>query len=65
MSDNFYCTSYCNHPHRLTDGKPINHECYVLPVKALRMEYLGNVPLAIEYLMTAKPLKVHHGVKGG
>lgn len=34
----FYVTSFCNHAHRLSDGKPINHECYIIPPRLLKME---------------------------
>ena len=28
-----YAPSFCNHPHRVRDGVPIAHECYVIPPK--------------------------------
>ena len=34
----FYVTSFCNFAHRLKDGKPLNHECYVIPPLLLRLE---------------------------
>lgn len=45
-----YCTSYCNRAHRLSDGKPIEHECYVLPVEMLAAERAGNTCKAVEIL---------------
>lgn len=33
-----YCTSFCNRNHRLTDGKPIDHECYIIPPRLLIAE---------------------------
>ena len=37
MSD-FYVTTFCNFAHRLRDGMPINHECYKIPPKLLKLE---------------------------
>jgi hypothetical protein len=39
----FYTTTFCNKPHRLTTGRPIGHECYILDPKKLGVEYLGGV----------------------
>jgi hypothetical protein len=36
-----YVTSFCNHPHDLATGRPIGHECYVLPHRALQYERGG------------------------
>lgn len=49
---NTYVTSFCNFAHDLVTGRPVGHECYILPPEALRMEYLGNVDRAIEILKT-------------
>lgn len=37
-----YCTSFCNFGHRLKDGKPVEHECYIIPPELLRLERAGN-----------------------
>lgn len=58
-----YCTSFCNFGHRLLDGKPAGHECYILPVKALQAEREGDVAAAIEHIESAKPLQTHRGVR--
>jgi hypothetical protein len=58
-----YATTYCNHGHRVRDGKPIAHECYVLPPDALRAEYVGQYATATELLQAAKPMKTHRGLK--
>lgn len=50
-----FCTSYCNRAHDLNDGKPIDHNCFILNKKALRMEFLGNVPGAIEIGIVKEP----------
>jgi hypothetical protein len=56
-----YHTSYCNHGHRLSDGRPINHECYVLPPKALEAERAGDCKRAIQLIEAAKPLRGTNG----
>jgi hypothetical protein len=33
-----YCTSFCNQGHSLKTGRPIGHECYIIPPRLLRME---------------------------
>jgi hypothetical protein len=53
-----YCTTYCNRGHRLSDGKPVAHECCVLPPRALEAERAGDYELAISILEAAKPLCV-------
>ncbi len=65
MSNSFYVTTFCNFAHRLKDGKPLNHECYVLPPRALRLEWFGRFEEAIELLSRAKPMKTHKGGKDG
>ena len=38
----YYCTSFCNFAHRLQDGMPVNHECYVLVPRLLQAEARGD-----------------------
>lgn len=58
-----YVTTYCNKPHSEISGKPIGHECYVLPVEAIRLERAGDYDGAIAVIAAAKPLSVHKGVR--
>jgi hypothetical protein len=58
-----YCTTYCNHGHRVKDGKPVAHECYVLPPDALHLEICGDIDAAIAGLQQGKPFKTHKGLK--
>lgn len=46
----FYCSTYCNFPHRLLDGEPIDHECRVIPPEALEAERDGDFEKAIEIM---------------
>jgi len=39
----FYVTTFCNRAHRLLDGKPIGHNCYVLDLAKLRLEAEGRM----------------------
>lgn len=57
-----YVSSYCNHPHRMADGKPIKHECYIIPPLALKREREGDVSGAI-MVMQATPMKHHTGTR--
>ena len=63
MSDR-YVTTFCNHAHRVVDGKPIGHECFVLPTEVLVAEKNGNTARALEVLGAWKKRKVHKGLKG-
>ena len=60
---NLYFTSFCNHNHRLSDGKPVNHECYVMPTEALHAEKNGDVKRAQDILAGWKKRKEYRGVK--
>ena len=62
MAD-IYLSSYCNHGHDLATGKPVNHECVILPVDALLAERDGDFETANEIIFDARPLKTHRGVK--
>lgn len=61
MFNRVYCTSFCNHGHRLGDGKPVDHECYILNPRALEAERDGDYEKAIS-LMTGKRI-VHRGLQ--
>lgn len=54
-------TSFCNHGHRLSNGVPINHECYVLNPDALEHERQGDVAGAIGIGMHVR--RRHRGAK--
>ncbi len=47
-SSDIFCTSFCNHAHRLSNGHPVNHECYILKPNALQLERSGKVDEAIQ-----------------
>lgn len=59
-----YCTSYCNHGHVLETGKPVEHECYVLPPEALLAEQQQDFERAAMLISQAKPLQIHRGLRG-
>lgn len=63
MADVYYCTTYCNQSHTVDSGHPLNHECYILPPRALRLEMEGKFHEAIEAITHAKPLRAHRGTK--
>lgn len=42
-----YLTSFCNNGHRLSNGHPVNHECWILRPDALRLEREDRVPEAV------------------
>ena len=58
-----YCTSFCNHGHRLEDGKPVDHECYVLPTEALIAERQGLYGRALAIMEQWKKKRPHKGVR--
>lgn len=44
----FYCTTFCNFAHYLDTGRPIAHECYVIPPAALKIEREQGAAAALE-----------------
>ena len=48
-----FATSFCNQGHHLATGRPVGHECYVLPPAALRAERSGDVELANQILSSS------------
>lgn len=40
--ERYFVTSYCNRAHRLSDGKPVEHNCYILDPAKLQAEALGD-----------------------
>ncbi len=59
----FYVTSFCNFAHRLSDGKPINHECYIIPPKFLEQEIQGESWNGKEHDEWRCRRKIHRGVR--
>lgn len=53
-----YCSTYCNFGHRMKDGRPVEHECRVIPPAALRAERAGDYDKAIEIMGKGTPR--HH-----
>jgi hypothetical protein len=58
-----YMTSYCNKGHDLETGKPVNHDCYVLPVDALKAEMDGDTGRSINILSAQTVRKIVKGIK--
>lgn len=56
--DRTYCTSFCNHQHRIRDGKPVAHECYIIPPVALTHEMNGATEAAIAAIQAGKKYRV-------
>lgn len=46
----FYVSTYCNFPHSKKTGRPIGHECRVIPPSALKAEMAGDYEKAIDIL---------------
>jgi hypothetical protein len=63
VSAKIFCTSFCNKGHRLSDGKPVAHECYVLPTEALHAERDGDTGRALDILDAWKKRRTHKGVR--
>lgn len=56
-----YTTSFCNKPHCLYTGKPISHECFIIPVQVLELEMIGDMDAANDIMQTAT-LQRHRGL---
>ena len=57
-----YCTSFCNHGHRLSDGAPVGHECFIIPPKLLEGERHGDIDLEAWAKWASGPRKRHSGI---
>jgi hypothetical protein len=58
-----YVSTFCNFPHRVSDGKPVQHECRIIPPAALRAEMAGDFALAVEILSKTRAVYMRRGVK--
>lgn len=56
----FYVSSYCKRLHCVGDGRPIHHECFVLPPAVIQAEQKGQIWLAAVLIMRS-PMKRHRG----
>ena len=67
MKEQVYFTSFCNMAHRMSDGKPIDHECYIIPPILLKSEKEKGAddPETIGYWWnwTHGIRKIHKGIK--
>ena len=50
MTRTIYCTTFCNFGHVVETGRPVGHECYILPPAALRAERDGDIHKALDIL---------------
>ncbi len=61
-----YCTTFCNMPHNVRTGKPVQHECYILPPAALKAEMVGDYDQACYLIDKQKEMgkrRAHKGTK--
>lgn len=58
-----YVSSHCNFAHRLGDGKPIEHECRIIPTRALTAEINGEIEKAIEIMVATPAVIMRRGVR--
>lgn len=60
-----YLTTYCNRAHCLDTGKPVNHECRVLPPAALEAERQGLLSEALRLILNDQDsggMRIHKGL---
>jgi hypothetical protein len=55
-----YATTFCNQGHRLADGKPVEHECYILDPVVLENEIYNGPNAALEFAQK-EGRRVHYG----
>lgn len=56
-----FCTTFCNQAHRLSDGRPVGHECYILNPESLAAEREGRFEDIAH--MIQQPRQISPGVK--
>jgi len=49
-----YVTTFCNRAHDIETGRPVGHECYVLPPAAISAERAGDDERAVKMLEWAR-----------
>lgn len=59
----YYTPSYCNMVHRVRDGKPVDHECRIIPPKALAAEIDGDIEKAIDIMQRTPAVTMRRGVR--
>jgi hypothetical protein len=60
MSTGIYATTFCNRGHKLSNGYPVGHECYVLDRKKLADEREGR---EVRGSMIKQPVTISRGGK--
>lgn len=55
----YYVTTYCNRPHEIATGRPVDHECYVLRPESLRAEMRDDYSVA----PLPRHPRIHRGIK--
>lgn len=57
-----FVTLYCNKPHRLSDGQPVEHKCRVLPPEILEAERKGDIEKVVAFFENPTKLILSNGV---
>lgn len=60
-----FTTTFCNKGHRLSDGKPVEHECYVLDPTVLQEEAYNGASAALDLVRSGERKMHHHKVHPG
>jgi hypothetical protein len=58
-----YCSTYCNKGHSIKTGRPVGHECRIIPPRALALERFGRYEEAIEVMQNEKRPRFVRGRK--
>jgi hypothetical protein len=58
-----YCHSFCGKPHRIDDGRPVEHACFVLPAEAVAAEAKGDRSRSDFLLEKWNKRRPHNGLK--
>lgn len=63
-----YCTTFCNQPHDLATGKPVDHNCFVLNKAVLKVEREEGATAALDYMRkhdirSMSTGREHHGLR--
>jgi hypothetical protein len=53
-----YRTSFCNKGHLIKNGRPVDHQCYILPPEAIAAERNDDFEKAVQILRAHAPLEV-------
>jgi hypothetical protein len=55
--------SFCGNVHKMDDGRPVDHKCFILPTEALVAERDGDMKRSWQIMQGWKNRRPHNGLR--